>query len=54
MKLEKYEQDNELKLMEAYKVLKELLSSAGLEEIPTFKEFKVIYEEEKAALATKH
>lgn len=38
---------NELKIMEAYRVLKELLVSLGLEdELPSYKEFTHIYNEE--------
>jgi hypothetical protein len=35
-------------MMEAYRVLKELLISIGLEgDLPTFKQFKIIYNEER-------
>ncbi len=41
------EETNELKVMEAYRVLRELLASMGIEnELPTYKQFKVIYDEE--------
>ena len=54
-KVAKYEETNELRLMQAYKVLKELLGAMGMiNELPSFEEFKVIYNEELEAHETKH
>lgn len=53
--LENYEEKNELRLMEGYKQLKEMMASLGLpDEVPSFEEFKNIYNEELAASQTKH
>ena len=54
MSLEDYEEVNELKVMAAYRILKEMLLAIGSEDIPSYQEFCKIYEEELAAQETKH
>jgi len=54
MSIEEYQKADELKLMQAYKTLKKLLKAVDAEEVPTFEQFKVIYEEELSEASTKH